>query len=51
MRNVLRFVPVGNDRFQSEQASDVYVIFNLRGAEVLSMAFTQGGFTRRMMRQ
>ena len=51
MRNALRFVPVGNDRFQSEQTGDVYVVFNLRGAEVLSMAFTQGGFTRRMMRQ
>lgn len=51
MRNVLRFVPVGNDRFQSEQTSDIDVVFNLRGTEVLSMAFTQGGFTRRMMRQ
>ena len=51
MRNALRFVPVGNDRFQSEQTGDVYVAFSLRNAEVLSMAFTQGGFTRRMMRQ
>ncbi len=51
MRNALRFVPIGDDRFQSEQTSDVHVAFNLRGAEVLSMAFTQGGFTRRMMRQ
>jgi len=51
IRNALRFVPVGNDRFQSEQAGDVYVVFNVRGAEVLGMSFTQGGFTRRLMRQ
>lgn len=51
MSNPLRFLPVEETTFISEQSSSIFIRFAVRDGRVVSMSFTQGGATRRMSKQ
>lgn len=51
MRNPLRFLPVEETTFISEQSESIFIRFAVRDGRVVSMSFTQGGATRRMSKQ
>lgn len=51
MRNPLRFLPVEETTFISEQSTSIFIRFVVRDGRVVSMSFTQGGATRRMSKR
>jgi len=51
VRNPLRFLPVEQTTFISEQSESIFVRFAVRDGRVVSMSFTQAGSTRRMSKQ
>ncbi len=51
VRNPLRFLPVEQTTFISEQSESIYVRFSVRDGRVVSMSFTQAGSTRRMSKR
>ncbi len=51
VRNPLRFLPVEESTFISEQSESIYVRFVVRDGRVVSMSFTQAGATRRMTKR
>jgi hypothetical protein len=51
VRNPLRFLPVQQAMFISEQSESIYVRFTVRDGRVVSMSFTQAGATRRMTKR
>ena len=51
MRNPLRFLPVEETTFISEQSASIFIRFVVRDGRVVSMSFTQGGATRRMSKR
>ncbi len=51
MRNSLRFLPVEEVTFISEQSDTIFIRFTVRDSRVVSMSFTQSGDTRRMTKR
>jgi len=51
MRNPLRFLPVEESTFISEQSQNMTLRFTVRDGRVVGMAFSQGGVARRMSKQ
>ncbi len=51
LRNSLRFLPVEETTFISEQSAAIFIRFTVREGRVISMSFTQSGDTRRMTRR
>ncbi len=51
LRNPLRFVPVEESTFISENNESIVIRFTVRDGRVVSMSFTQAGATRRMSKQ
>ena len=51
MRNSLRFLPVEEATFISEQSDTIFIRFTVRDGRVVSMSFTQSGDTRRMTKR
>jgi hypothetical protein len=51
LRNPLRFVPVEESTFISENNESIVIRFTVRDDRVVSMSFTQAGATRRMSKQ
>ena len=51
MRNPLRFLPIEEATFISEQSVSISIRFTVRDGRVVSMSFTQAGATRRMSKQ
>lgn len=51
MRNSLRFLPVEEITFISEQSDAIFIRFTVRNDRVVSMSFTQSGDTRRMTKR
>ena len=51
LRNSLRFLPVEETTFISEQSAAIFIRFTVREGRVVSMSFTQSGDTRRMTRR
>ena len=51
LRNSLRFLPVDETTFISEQSAAIFLRFTVREGRVISMSFTQPGDTRRMTRR
>ena len=51
LRNPLRFLPVEETTFVSEQSENIFMRFTVRDGRVVSMAFTQAGSTRRMSKR
>ena len=51
MSNPLRFLPIEETVFISEQSVSIFIRFAVRDGRVVSMSFTQGGATRRMSKR
>lgn len=51
VRNPLRFLPVADTTFISEQSESIFMRFTVRDGRVVSMSFTQAGSTRRMSKR